>query len=169
MLYICKYRTKRKEELYSITILKSYSSTMKNFHWQLNSAAAFSRHGTTPGTSTSSGQIFVASYTALLEGVIRERAPVHFSLRQRLLHRFPNKYITQLLGRFLPHEFLQTHDKQDLQSDPTREKEKKKPTAFFRSGLQTVQLQDMSASTANSDGQQDSGEAGPPTPVPAPM
>ena len=40
MVYIHKYTTKW-EELYSIKILKSYSSTMKDFHWQLSSPAAF--------------------------------------------------------------------------------------------------------------------------------
>lgn len=96
----------------------------------------------------------MASYTSLLEGIIREDAPVHFSLRQRLLHRFPHKYISQLLGGFLPHEFLQVHDKQDLKSDLTRKKTQQKQVFQVRSSdctaagtHQPVQLRGMDNGT----------------------
>ena len=84
-------------------------------------------------------QIFVASYTGVLEGTIREHAPAHFCSRRRLLCRFPQNYITPLLQRFPRHKFLQAQEKQDLQSDPTRKKGKKNGFLQVRSSDSQLQ------------------------------
>lgn len=87
----CTYINREQNgKLSSIAVLKSDSPTMKDFHWQWS----FLKAQYNSWSAHNQWQIFVASYRVLLKWIIRKHGPVHFSMRQRLLHRFPHKYIT---------------------------------------------------------------------------
>lgn len=120
--------------------------------WRISTGnEAFWRHSTTPGAPITNGR-FLWQVTVLLKWLIRKHSPVHFSTRQRLLHRFPHKYITP--GEISPTWILTCSWWTGSPKQFNQEKIKPKKHVFSGHVFRLYSCRDASHNTANRDEQQ---------------